>query len=641
MSFSVDLWDGFDKIKTAFSLFQRSINYIMDILSSYSLLQKGYHEGLENLFKKTMDIKEISSPNTFLNEIINLLMFSLLEESQKCKDNFNNITHNINEIKKSLEEIKMKITTYFNENIQNKEPFNKILNNLNSKQEIYINSCNELCLFLAENEVQIIEKKINNNKNNNKRKELIEKALNDKNEYLCFIEEGDKERVKYNKKIEDLLNNLQKQFKNVIFLFETTVHKYVQDKIECYEYLIDIYKENDKSNYSKLNYNKHTQSFIAANATKIFPMNELEFYPYKINKNEIFQNFSKLNEFSKEDQNKIFNEINNILTNNKININENEFINFISNNTKINNKLSFYKRKESESLKRDNIIKYNYIFINDFVYKLCNSIEVKLENDKNKKENDIDLPKDDNVYNNLLLRFLELISKNNKDYIEYLNIFIKVLTYYRSKGYFILNDNSYKVLINIFSYILINYQTLNNIIKNIILFSQTFYKIGNNSNDKIYLLNGLKNHETFNDIITWHRAINYNLSLSIKKNNYCLDIVNKEEYLNNLNKIVLNSIISYLYDIKLSTTDNNVYENIKNFYVRIYKLDKKMIEEQVNVLYGEFENKEKEKEKEKNEMKIEEKDEVKIEENKNEIIDDNKIKQMMINEELKKILGKK
>ena len=680
MSFSIDLWDGFDRIKTAFSLYPRSINYIMDILSSYSLLQKGYLEGLENLFKKTMEIKEISSPNNFLNEIINLLMFSFLEESQKCKDNNDNITHNINEIKKSLEEIKMKATTYFTENIQNKEKFNKILNNLISKQEIYNNSCNELCLLLAENEIEIIEKKISNNKNINKKKELIEKALNDKNEYLYFIEEGDKERAKYNKKTEDLLNNLQKEFKNMIFLFENCLHNYVQDKIKYYEFLIDIYKENDKSNYSKLNYKKHTQNFIAANATKIFPMNQLEFFPYKINKNEIFQNFSKNNELSKEDQNKIFNEINKSLTNNKININENEFINIISQNEKINYKLSIYKRKETDAIKRDNLIKYNYIFINDFVFKLCNSTEVKLENDKNKKENEIDLPKNDNVYNNLLLRFMELISKNNKDYIEYLNIFVKVLTYYRSKGYFILNDNSYQVLINIFSYILINYQTLNNIIKNIILFSQTFYKIGNSSKNKIYLLNGLKNHDTFNDITTWHRAINYNLSLLIKKNNYCLDNVNKEEYLNNLNKIVVNSIISYLYDIKLSTNDNNVYENIKNFYVHIYKLDKKMIEDQVSVLFGEFEKKEKEKEKEKNgvkieeknemkieeknEMKIEEKDEMKIEEKnemkieeknevkieeknevkieeKNEIIDDNKNKQKMMVEELKRILGKK
>ena len=61
------------------------------------------------------------------------------------------------------------------------------------------------------------------------------------------------------------------------------------------------------------------------------------------------------------------------------------------------------------------------------------------------------------------------------------------------------------------------------------------------------------------------------------------------------------------------------------------------LEDQVNALYGKFENKEKEMEKEKDEVKIEEKEK----EKENEIIDDNKKKQMMINEELKKFLGKK
>ena len=298
MSFSVDLWDGFGKIKTSFSFYQRSITYMMNILSSYSLLQKGYYEGLENLFKKTMEVKEISSPNSFLNEMLSLLMFSFLEESNKSKDNYDIITNTITEIKKYLEIIKAKISTYFEENIQNKEQFNKILNNLNLKQEVYNNSCSELCLFLAENEIQIIEKKINNN-NNNKKKELIEKVLDNKNEYLCFIEEGDKERVKYNKKTEDHLNYLENKFKDLIFLFENTLHKFVQDKINTYEYLIGIYKENDKSNYSKLNYKSHTQNFIAANATKIFPMNQLEFYPYKINRNQILQNLPKYNNLSK------------------------------------------------------------------------------------------------------------------------------------------------------------------------------------------------------------------------------------------------------------------------------------------------------------------------------------------------------
>ena len=99
----------------------------------------------------------------------------------------------------------------------------------------------------------------------------------------------------------------------------------------------------------------------------------------------------------------------------------------------------------------------------------------------------------------------------------------------------------------------------------------------------------MKNHAIFNNTETWHRAINYNLSLSIKNNNnYSLNIPNKEEYINSLNKVVKNTIISYLYDLKLSTSEINIYEEVKNYYVSIYNLDEKYIEEQVKILYGEL-----------------------------------------------------
>ena len=48
-----------------------------------------------------------------------------------------------------------------------------------------------------------------------------------------------------------------------------------------------------------------------------------------------------------------------------------------------------------------------------------------------------------------------------------------------------------------------------------------------------------------------------------------------------------NIIISYLYDLKLSTSEKNVYEEVKNFYITIYHLDAKFIETQVNNLFGE------------------------------------------------------
>jgi len=48
----------------------------------------------------------------------------------------------------------------------------------------------------------------------------------------------------------------------------------------------------------------------------------------------------------------------------------------------------------------------------------------------------------------------------------------------------------------------------------------------------------------------------------------------------------MNIIISYLYDMKISTSDENVYENIKQFYSKIYKIDENMLNQKLNSLCG-------------------------------------------------------
>ena len=365
-------------------------------------------------------------------------------------------------------------------------------------------------------------------------------------------------------------------------------------------------------------------------------MNKLEFIPYKINESKISQKLSKYSELTKEDQNMIINEIKKNFSNSRLNKNENEYLrqSFINKNipekiktiNKIrrsgssdmlklknnmgNNKTSNYNKADNNiKVNKDDIIineenekKSNFIFIKDFVFKLINKVQ---EENENENENDLlyeiysdnsieeqekidtNENKEKYIYNELLFGFMDLISLNNKDHNEYIDYFIKILSYHRARGNYLLNENTYKTFVSIFNFILINYKTSNNVIKNIILFSQTFYKLDNKN--KIYVLNGLKNHAIFNNTETWHRAINYNLSLSIKNNNnYSLNIPNKEEYINSLNKVVKNTIISYLYDLKLSTSEINIYEEVKNYYVSIYNLDEKYIEEQVKILYGEL-----------------------------------------------------
>ena len=721
MSFSIDLWNGFDIIKSSFISNNKRMKQILDILTLYSSLQREYYKGLDNLYKEA---KEYNLSNTFLDESINSLINSFKVESDKHKMHCNNINKNITEIKEKFDKIKSTVTSYLNDSLQNKETFNKILNNLILKQEAFYKSCRDLSYCIAEIQGQKIlnEEKPNNkeNKNNdkenndnkkeekvkekehykdaitkhfkhylnnnilnlpNKKENLIKKVLENKKEYTNCISEAENERKKYNKTTEDILNNLQKLYKSLLFLIQTILNNYIKDKIKAYNDIIEINERSDKDKYSKINYKQITSDFIINNATKEFPMNNIEFIPYKMNKNKIIQKISKYNELSNDDQNKIIKQIKNYITNYKINVCENEYLrpsfinkagfeklkkpeninnfrrsgssgmlkiknignknilgDFNSNNdsynksgkmeNNINININKVKNKDDIILYQENEKKNNFVFIKDFVLKLVKNKVIEKdsnkiyypydiysdnssdENEKDKDEefkNKISINEESYLYNQLLFDFMDLISLSNKDHNEYLDYFIKILSHDRAMGNFLLDENGYKMFVNIFNFILVNYKTNNNFIKNIIILSQTFYKM-ENQKSKIYILNGLKNHVAFNNADTWHRAINYSLSLSIKNNdNYSLSIPNKEEYLNNLNKVAMNIIVSYLFDLKLSTNEKEVYEQVKNFYIAVYKLDKKCIEEQIKVLLEDKDDKKEKMEKDNN--KVENEDE--------------------------------
>ena len=71
MSFNVDLWNGFDIIKNEFSTYQKKLKKLIDILTSYSLIQKEYFKGLDNLYNEIKETKDVQKPNSLLDESIN------------------------------------------------------------------------------------------------------------------------------------------------------------------------------------------------------------------------------------------------------------------------------------------------------------------------------------------------------------------------------------------------------------------------------------------------------------------------------------------------------------------------------------------------------------------------------------------
>ena len=617
MSFNIDLWNGFEVIKSSFDSNLNKLNQLINILDSYSFYVKEYYTNLFNLYSSTNKI--INKDNSTFDNLLYLLLISFKTESEYYENHYNLINKSLQETKERIEKIKLNIQQYFQSYEINKENFNNALNNLISKQENFYESCKELCLNIAQEETNKIFIENQNNINNKKRsstenlKIKIEKKETPldcvflaKSNYIKFIFESNKLRENYNNNTENILFKLENQYKDILYYFECLMKIYINDKIMIHNKILTLNNNNNEKTFKNINYETIFNDFIENNVTKEFPMIKLEFIPFKLTKN-IFENNQKLNnynELKKEEQNKIFNLIKNYISENNINLYESDF-------SKI-----FLKSKEQQNLLKSNEVnldetktiieideddfeiikskkkkeiekkKKNFNFIKNFINTLV--IEETESNKKEEKEDENVIDIDESIkYNKILVKFMDLISPKNKEKFEYLNAFIQFLTIVRVKGFFKLNPYVYQIFINIFTYILMNYKNSYDYVRNIILLSQTFYKGDDENLDdvKIYLLNGLKNHSVFKEPQTWHRAINYSLSLSIKNSSlYKLEIQNKEDYYKNLDKIVLNIFISYLYDMRISTTDLKVYEKVKHFYSKIYKLDEKMVDEQVNKL---------------------------------------------------------
>ena len=618
MSFNVDLWNGFEVIKSSFDSNLNKLNQLINILDSYSFYVKEYYTNLFNLYSSTNKI--INKDNSTFDNLLYLLLISFKTESEYYENHYNLINKSLQETKERIEKIKLNIQQYFQSYEINKENFNNALNNLISKQENFYESCKELCLNIAQEETNKIFIENQNNINNKKRsstenlKIKIEKKETPldcvflaKSNYIKFIFESNKLRENYNNNTENILFKLESQYKDILYYFECLMKIYINDKIMIHNKILTLNNNNNEKTFKNINYETIFNDFIENNVTKEFPMIKLEFIPFKLTKN-IFENNQKLNnynELKKEEQNKIFNLIKNYISENNINLYESDFSKIFLKNKEQQNLLKsnevnldetktiieideddfeIIKSKKKKEIEKK---KKNFNFIKNFINTLViEETESNKKEEEKENENVIDI--DESIkYNKILVKFMDLISPKNKEKFEYLNAFIQFLTIVRVKGFFKLNPYVYQIFINIFTYILMNYKNSYDYVRNIILLSQTFYKGDDENPDdvKIYLLNGLKNHSVFKEPQTWHRAINYSLSLSIKNSSlYKLEIQNKEDYYKNLDKIVLNIFISYLYDMRISTTDLKVYEKVKHFYSKIYKLDEKMVDEQVSKL---------------------------------------------------------
>lgn len=646
MSFSVDLWNGLNIIKSHFSSTFNKMNAINNILLSYASYQKSYSKGLESIYNS---YKDLIKEDYILDKNISLLINNIKLEGEYHREHYKFIKHNVSSsLKEIYDREKSAASNEFNEGQQNNDTFQKIKNNIVNKQKNYNNSYKDFFSFMSsfdENQLNIIlesesckfhssvssdisnikicsssknvnaellsynniENKINeiinepnkntNNNNNNcsinidkqliaKKQKLFDKIYESKKEYTASLDEANDFLITYRNKLEKVLSSLEGKYYSLIRGMHWSLSTLINHKIALVNKDYSLYKSFIDNNLNYINDENEVNEFIIKNATKEFPMIKFEFIPYKLENKSVLN--QKINQFLKE----------------KLEIVESKEISRSKSRKKtdVNNiRRRAIKKKNTSDQTQNNILvlenniksykaKSNMYLIEDFIE------EVITDKDDNNKKDGIEISTNyvddgNNLMKDLNRIKLLLIDEKNDDYLLYLNCLIKIINKYRAKGSFELIKKSYDILIDIFNFLLNHFPTLDFVLKNIIIFSQTFYYLDNNN--KIFLQYGLKNHLILNKSETWHRVINFTLSGHIS--NKDISIINdKKETNSKLHILALNTLVAYLCDLKYFSEDENLFNKVKNFYVRVYQLDEQIVINEVNDLLNSSLNEKKE-----------------------------------------------
>ena len=629
MSFSIDLWNGVDIIREKYTTIRREFRSFVNFLIKYNTIEIQHCKNLDILYN---EFKEKNNKTESIFESARISAINMIDiESQTRKIFIENTSNLIKNINLFLQDLKYPSNEIPDLSVN----FNKDLDKLRMKQEIFYSQCKEMCSLISQLD---LENKLNEKSNETKLEKILNKLLKSRDEYLLSINETNVKRRNFNKKVEKIMNKYEKEHKKLLKNFIENLTEFNNDKRK----LIDVLSQKENYFFSeyfqKLKVEDEIFNFIVNNATKEFPMIQIEFTPFKKKDFEIFLNLKYQNKLKQNDLNKILTTIQNYFQKNNIfplnflqtgilkNVpkpqkenffNTRKFSLFLKKSFAVensNNNNTKNNENDSSLEKEINIIK-NYEFIKNTINELVTNNEVKLFENSYVIDTDISKilnePKKFDDINDKIGEFRDLLL-NQKDEanLVYIEAFIKTLSYLRSKGRYSINDETYIIFSLLFFLLLKQNKNNDYILKNLLMLSQTFYKI--EVGDKIYISESLKNKDLFKSKEIWHRCINYSLKLANKDL-----IANKNEYINKINKDAYSTVITYLCDLKFFTNDETVYNEVYEFYKKIYNLKEEDINTIVeNSIKSRMKKKDKENEtqKEENETKKEEKG-IKTEEN--------------------------
>ena len=560
MSFSVDLWNGFEIIKGQIKSVLNKIKTFHKFLSSYKILETEYSYRLDSMIR---EVKE----NMKSEYIIDDAYKKVIEIFEHEKDERNNFINNLNKLSNEqdianyLEQMKSKMNSYINNNIENYSVYDRSFKTVVDRQINFHKAIRELSVSLAQVELDEIYKTNKAKKNNVAN--MMEKVRMAKEEYVFYINEFNKERELYNFKGENLLEYLETLYKDILEKLKTDMLGLSNIRRGLFQELICKEANTYENVLSLIEPEKDTFNFIQNNATKEFPMIKVEICPIKLS--TVISYIKQKIKIKDEAVAKVSKRINDYFINNNI-FEEESFDNNSNNKMKKN-----VKGKKDD--KNDNnqylFAEKNKEFLENFADSLFKEINPKQMSEQ-KRANDV---KDLFVGSQECLKLLN----HNEGNFAYLETLLKRLTYARSRGTLEMKHEGQGILLSIFDNILQNNPKNDYVLKNVIVLCQTFYKVENNM--KIYLVEGLKNRKIFTYPETWHRAINYSLNFSTRDKD--LTSNKKNDVKERINKEAQAVILAYLWDIMQFTDDENVRNLIKDFYVKVYELNENFVNDRI------------------------------------------------------------
>ena len=595
MSFSSDLWNGFDVLKSNFLKSFNKLKNFYEIIFSFASLEKNYTINLEILYEQYQNL--FNSDEIFLFPSKTFIS-NIKVECEYHKLYYNNIFDNIlSPLKNIIESKKKLIIKNFCDNIKNSESYEKVLHNLISNQENYHNACKELALCMKDINIYTINlearKKHGSNKLLiNKRDQLLEKIFRSQIDYLNILTESNVILKDYNTKTENILNNLEKEFTDIGECIKNCLLNFSNNKIQLFHDVLEILNQSKNSCYEKINVKNNIKDFVMKNATKQFKFQEFEYIPFHINQINKVLLFSEIKENSKNpiNQEKVIEMVKNYFIENKITETDSKYISSTINSLKkhsieFNIKYNSFLENE-ETDKKDE----NKNLISEFI-----TNDESQSNNINNNENQSEIFENINYIENFMSKILtgekeldnDLITiktllQNNEKMI-YLEQIIDNLNNCRKRGNYILNDVTYEYLLNIFNIILEIFGDNDKILKNIVSFSQTFYKIKEGKTiPKYFILYSICNNPIFNKAETWHKIINNSLGILVQKKDLT-------ENIKKLNENAFNIIVESLSIMHLFMVNDEIYNEVKNYYINVYKIDGENLKKEVKRFYEENE----------------------------------------------------